>query len=489
MKTKRHFPKFSVIKRQAKIDLKKSYYIIIILSFLLTYFMSGSYNPTTKIENSINRVRVIGRQIENQKIIKFADDADKIVDKFQADTNYGPNSKKGLISKIYHAGKANMSVIYYRATSYFYFLMTGHPFNVFVAVLILLIIIAGLYFLIGPIKIAMIRFCLEQNVDGIQKTLWRYVLFVYKSKYFFKYCNMMLKFHIYSMLWMFTVVGYAYKRYSYFQIPYLLAEDPTKSWKEIFAESREIMAERKFKTFKFELSFAPWFLLSLVTFGIVDILFAKPYYEISKARLFEDIVGRDLSLKETKPLNVEEEKFNIQKYNPVDLGLIFFIFSFIGYVTEVTYMYILTNELINRGSLYGPWIPIYGVGGVLMIFLLNRYKPNPIKMFFYAMGILAVTEFMLSILAQYILHKSYWDYNGYFLNIQGRVCLEGTFFFACLGLLCVYVFAPILEKSLLKINIKIRTVVFIILIAGFLVDIIVSIVHPHHGLYISESLK
>ena len=53
--------------------------------------------------------------------------------------------------------------------------------------------------------------------------------------------------------------------------------------------------------------------------------------------------------------------------------LIFIISSFIGYILEVLWVYIHSGRLINRGFFCGPIIPIYGLGGVLLLYSLFRY--------------------------------------------------------------------------------------------------------------------
>ena len=50
--------------------------------------------------------------------------------------------------------------------------------------------------------------------------------------------------------------------------------------------------------------------------------------------------------------------------------LLFFLFSAAGWVWEVALGVVTTGQVINRGFLRGPWLPVYGVGGVLLLGLL-----------------------------------------------------------------------------------------------------------------------
>ncbi len=50
----------------------------------------------------------------------------------------------------------------------------------------------------------------------------------------------------------------------------------------------------------------------------------------------------------------------------INLILLFFTFSFIGWIIEVTLKYRQFCRFINRGFLIGPWLPIYGSGAGLI---------------------------------------------------------------------------------------------------------------------------
>ena len=50
----------------------------------------------------------------------------------------------------------------------------------------------------------------------------------------------------------------------------------------------------------------------------------------------------------------------------VNLVLLFFTFSFLGWCVEVALKYRQYHRFINRGFLAGPWLPIYGSGATLI---------------------------------------------------------------------------------------------------------------------------
>ena len=53
--------------------------------------------------------------------------------------------------------------------------------------------------------------------------------------------------------------------------------------------------------------------------------------------------------------------------------LLFITYAFLGWCIEVIGKLIQYKRFINRGFLVGPYCPIYGVGALLITFLLKKY--------------------------------------------------------------------------------------------------------------------
>ena len=77
------------------------------------------------------------------------------------------------------------------------------------------------------------------------------------------------------------------KSYEYRMIPYLLAEDPTLTKEEAFAQSKRLMDGNKWRAFVLDLSFIGWELLGALTLGIVGALYVGPYKAQTDAELYE----------------------------------------------------------------------------------------------------------------------------------------------------------------------------------------------------------
>ena len=132
--------------------------------------------------------------------------------------------------------------------------------------------------------------------------------------------------------------------------------------------------------------------------------------------------------------------------------LLFIIYSFIGWIYETCYCTIHERSWQNRGFLYGPCIPLYGVGATLaqIIFLDlpfdNLRNASNLTIF---LGC-AIGSIFLEYITSYILekrfHARWWDYSDLPLNINGRVCLIFTICFGLAGIIVTqFVIPPILD--------------------------------------------
>ena len=87
---------------------------------------------------------------------------------------------------------------------------------------------------------------------------------------------MMLTF-VYKLLWGMTVIAIPIKHYSYFMVPYIVAENPDIRANEAITLSRHMMKGHKWECFRIFLSFIPWFLLDYISLGLVSVFYSNAY--------------------------------------------------------------------------------------------------------------------------------------------------------------------------------------------------------------------
>lgn len=109
---------------------------------------------------------------------------------------------------------------------------------------------------------------------------------IFKKERWFNIIIIMLLRNIYNFLWYLTIIGGIIKTYEYKMIPYILAENPKIERKKAFQLSKEMMRGNKWRTFILDMSFWGWSLVSIFTFGLLNILYINPYKSATKAELY-----------------------------------------------------------------------------------------------------------------------------------------------------------------------------------------------------------
>lgn len=160
-----------------------------------------------------------------------------------------------------------------------------------------------------------------------------------------------------------------------------------------------------------------------------------------------------------------------RSYSLINLIMMFFIFCFVGWVWEVSLAFISEDMFVNRGTLHGPWLPIYGTGGVIILVLLKKLREKPALEFVAAMVLCGCLEYFSSWYLE-MTHdgQRWWDYTGYFLNINGRICAEGLLTFGLGGLTIVYLLAPALDNLLSRIDARKLGIVAAVLLVLYCAD-------------------
>ncbi len=186
-----------------------------------------------------------------------------------------------------------------------------------------------------------------------------------------------------------------------------------------------------------------------------------------------------------KPPNIEYLHY-VRRYSIWSIILMFFMFSFIGWLWEVGLHLYEDGVFVNRGFLKGPYVPIYGFGGIVILILLFRLRKKPIALFFTTIVLCGIMEYTTATVLDVLYHAQWWDYTGYFLNVQGRICAEGLLLFAVFGMITVYFLGPVCDNLFRKWRLRVAAPVCILLLLVFMGDIIYSGVNPNTGAGITD---
>lgn len=175
----------------------------------------------------------------------------------------------------------------------------------------------------------------------------------------------------------------------------------------------------------------------------------------------------------------EKKKFTILGINIWEILAYFIIYSIAGYIIETCFALIRYGVLESRQSfLYGPFCSIYGLGAVVMIIFLQYFKKNRITLFVGGFLIGSITEYLVSLIGELILHVKWWDYSNMPFNLNGRICFAYSMFWGVLAIFLMRAIHPRIRKLMayiLKKSSPTFTKTAILLITIFMaVDCVVS---------------
>lgn len=281
------------IKIKAKEKLKNNYWIAVIVCFILAictgefgtstsaiwkdrYAIDPNYitNITNKIEqqpknenmqieekdNDFTQYTIIDRNLSNiQK---------KVIDIVISNVDNATKPQKYIV-RIYDAIEALLNNKYLLSIWIFFGAIIGFLFTVFIADPL---IVGGRMFFLKSRERKDVK--VKEIIRVFEKSNWKSIV-----------RTMFLR-NIYNALWYLTIIGGVIKTYEYRMIPFILAENPTIDSKEAFKISKQLMNNNKWKTFILDLSFLGWNILSVLTVGIVGILYLNPYSTATNTELY-----------------------------------------------------------------------------------------------------------------------------------------------------------------------------------------------------------
>ncbi len=164
-------------------------------------------------------------------------------------------------------------------------------------------------------------------------------------------------------------------------------------------------------------------------------------------------------------------------YTVYELTALFFIYAFLGWVSEVVFAACKTGKFVNRGFLLGPICPIYGFGVLSVLSLLEPVKGLPPLAFVLSVIITSALELLTGAVLQAVFHERFWDYSNEKFNIGGYICLSFSLVwgFACMAVL--YLVHPMIFAILKKIPHVVGIPVLCAMLATILTDATLTVFH------------
>lgn len=128
----------------------------------------------------------------------------------------------------------------------------------------------------------------------------------------------------------------------------------------------------------------------------------------------------------------------------------FICYAIVGWLYEVVLWIFEQHQIMNRGFCFGPWLPIYGFGGILLYYTIYQYAlkeqqigPINIKPLLVCL-IIAASAATVELISTYIMDMAgldfhtLWSYDDYAINFQERIAFLPAIKFGILGCIIIY---------------------------------------------------
>ena len=105
------------------------------------------------------------------------------------------------------------------------------------------------------------------------------------------------------------------------------------------------------------------------------------------------------------------------QYTIHQLIFFFFVYSFLGWIFDMTAEAIRYGKVANRGFLNGPLCVHYGIIMIVVLLDINDLWEHPLYQLITCMVIVFVTEYVSGAMLKKITVRRFWDYSHLKFNI------------------------------------------------------------------------
>lgn len=160
----------------------------------------------------------------------------------------------------------------------------------------------------------------------------------------------------------------------------------------------------------------------------------------------------------------------------------FILYSIAGWIYETIVMSIKHHTWENRGFLFGPMCPIYGIGaaGISAVAEMLEYfgwaNYTWWQIFLIAFFGSMVLEYTTAWGLEKLFHAYWWDYNSAPFNIQGKICLPASLGFGVAGTLIVFYLYPFMCRWTADVPLEMMELFSLIMMSVISVDVTLTVV-------------
>ena len=280
------------LKTKAKQVVKRNYWTAMIVCFLVV-LLTGEFGTSIvgllQSDDSVephyiihNESIFMNEQMDEEKAQELKEKSEKIEEKKSMFTETQIKLWEALEANLNSATKSQKYIFkIWDAIEAIHINQMGLGILLFAAACI-----AFLYTILfaDPLIVAGRKYFLKARQD--ENTKMGVMKEIFKRGNWSNVATTMFLRNVYNFLWYLTIIGGVIKTYEYRMIPYILAENPKIERKQAFKLSKQMMKGNKWRTFLLDMSFFFWSLLSVLTFGLLNIFYVNPYRTATVTELY-----------------------------------------------------------------------------------------------------------------------------------------------------------------------------------------------------------
>lgn len=161
-------------------------------------------------------------------------------------------------------------------------------------------------------------------------------------------------------------------------------------------------------------------------------------------------------------------------YTAIQWLFFFYFYCFFGWCFESAYVSIKKKHLVNRGFMRGPFLPLYGTGGIMMLLVSSPFQDNIVLVYIAGCVGATVLEYVTGVVMEALFKVRYWDYSNQPLNFQGHICLGSSLAWGLLTILMTEFMHKPVERFVLSIPLNVLTPITLVLTAFIGADFALS---------------
>ncbi|MBN1532384.1 MAG: hypothetical protein JXA20_06960 [Spirochaetes bacterium] len=160
-----------------------------------------------------------------------------------------------------------------------------------------------------------------------------------------------------------------------------------------------------------------------------------------------------------------------------NITLYFALYSFTGWIIEALYRSWTQRRPVNPGFLFGPFVPIYGIGALMVLLLHQVMAPlNPALQFLAYGAVLSLVEYAAGEFFERAFGLKLWDYSDSRFSLRGKISLPFSLAWAALAMILAYLLHPLARGAVAALDRTAALAFSAVFLSYFAADVTVSVI-------------